>query len=97
MPLIVFGIKSYFFSRIHRYKLRQKPYIFDFLLIFYRKIKKLICAILAIVNKDLKIYLGNLNLLTKKNTIWLEFLAKKRETGKETTDILYYKYKKSIS
>lgn len=51
-----------------------------------------VCTIFAIAIKDLEIRLGNPNLLTGKSTIWFKLLASKRESGKQITSILYYKY-----
>lgn len=46
----------------------------------------------AIIIKDLKIRLGNSNLLLGKSVIWFEFLTQKREISKQTANALYYKY-----
>ena len=50
---------------------------------------RVICAILAIVIKDLEVCCGNANLLLRKSAIWFESLAQKKETSKQTVDILY--------
>ena len=47
---------------------------------------------LAVKIKDLEVRLSNSNLSTRKNAIYFEFLAQKRETSKQTANILYYKY-----
>lgn len=80
--MIVFAIKSYFFSRADNYSLRHKPHILYFFYFFCGKIIKIVCAILAIAMKDLKVCLDNLNLLLGKNVIWFDLLAQKRETSK---------------
>ena len=51
---------------------------------------KVVYAMLAIAIKDLKVCLDNSNLLLRKNVIWFEPLAYKRETGKQTGSILSY-------
>lgn len=54
-----------------------------------------IYAILAVIIKDLKVQIGNSNLL-KKSTIWFEILTEKWEIIKEIASILYYKYSITI-
>lgn len=63
-----------------------------FFSLYYRKIIKVICAILAVVIDDMKVHLSNLNLLFGKNAIGFKPLAKKKETGKQTASAQYYKY-----
>ena len=46
---------------------------------------------LAIVIKDLEIYLSNLNLLFRKSIIWLKILAPKGEINKQIASIFYFK------
>ena len=53
---------------------------------------KVVCAMLAVVIKDLKVRLGNSNLLLEKSVIWFELLSQKGETGKQTAGALCYKY-----
>ena len=47
---------------------------------------------LTVAIKDLKIRLGHLNLLLRKNAIWFKRLAQKREIGKHIVGVLYYQY-----
>ena len=51
-----------------------------------------VCAMLAIAIKDLKMRFSNSNLPLGKSKIWFELLAQKKETGKQTTGALCYKY-----
>lgn len=53
---------------------------------------RVIYIIFAIIIKDIKVYLDNLNLLLKKSVIWFKLLIKKKEIGKQKTNVLYYKY-----
>lgn len=92
MSVIVFIIKSCFFFKTNNYNLKQKFYISHFFFLFYKQIIQVICTILAIVIKDLEIYLNNLNLLIKKSAICFELLVQKKEIGKQITDTLYDKY-----
>lgn len=66
MPVIIFGIKSCFFSIVDSYDFKQKTYIFYFCLYLYIEIIKVIYTIFAITIKDLKVHLGNSNLLFRK-------------------------------
>lgn len=53
---------------------------------------KVVCAMLIIVIKDLKVRLSNLNLPTGKSIICFKLLAEIKETDKQISDALYYKY-----
>lgn len=53
---------------------------------------KILSAMLNIAIKDLKVHLSNSNLSTGKKAICFKLLTQKRETGKQTVDVLYYKY-----
>lgn len=88
--MIVLAIKSFLFSRTDSYSLRRKSYIFYFFLSFYKDLIKVVYAILVITIKDLEVRLGNLNLPPGKSAISFESLALKGETGKQTTNALYY-------
>lgn len=44
---------------------------------------------LFFIIKDLEVYWGNLNILLRKNKIWVEFLIQKKEINKQTTNKLY--------
>ena len=90
--MIVLAIKSFFFSGADSYSLKQKPHTSHFFLLFCGEMIRVICTMLAIVIKDLEVYLGNSNLPLGKNAIWFKPLAQKRETGKQTACILYYQY-----
>ncbi len=61
-----------------------------FFLFFYEKMKKVACAILTITNKDFVIHFDNSNLLLGKSAIQFESLAQKKESGRQTTGVLYY-------
>ena len=73
--MIVFTIKSFFFSETNSYSLRQKPHIFHFFLFFHRKMIKVVYAMFAIVIEDPEICLDNPNLSLEKTAIWFEPLA----------------------
>lgn len=45
--MIVLTIKSYFFSKVNNYNLGQKLYISSFFLLFYKKIIKIVDAMLV--------------------------------------------------
>lgn len=75
--MIIFAIKFYFFSRTNSYCLRQKPHTSHFFFFYYETMIEVIYTILIIIIEDLKIYLNNSNLLTKKNVIWFECLVQK--------------------
>lgn len=87
MLIIICAIKFYFFSRVDNYSLRLELHISYFFFLFYRKMIKIVCTILAIITKDLEMYLNNLNLSIKKSTIWFKSLTQKKETK-----TLYCKY-----
>ena len=53
---------------------------------------RVVYAILAVAIEDLEMYLSNLKLPLRKNAIWFEPLALKKETSKQMSDILYYLY-----
>ena len=90
--MIVLVIKSFFFSRADSYSLGRKSHTSHFFLLFYEKMIRVVCAMFDVAIKDLKVRLGNLNLLLSKNAIWFEPLAQKGETNKQTTSLLYYQY-----
>ena len=50
------------------------------------------CAMFTVTIEDLKVRLGNLNLLLGKNAIWFEPSAQKRGPGKQIAGVLYYQY-----
>ena len=80
--MIVFAIKSCFFSRANSYNFGQKSYTYHFFISFCKEMIIVVCAILVVVIKDLKICLSNSNLLTGKKVIYFETLTPKRETDK---------------
>lgn len=90
--MIILAVKSFFFSGLNSYSLRQKPHTSYFFFSFYGEIIKLVCAILAIAVEDLEVCYDNANLFLGKSTIWFGPLAQKGETDKQTTDVLYNKY-----
>ena len=90
MLVIVFAIKSFFFSIADSYSFGQKPHTSHFFLLFYREMIKVVCTMLVITIEDLKMLLDNSNLLLGKSVIWFEPSALKKETGKQTTSTLYY-------
>ena len=47
---------------------------------------------LAVAIEDLEVQLNNSNLLIGKSSIRFKPLAQKRESGKQMTGALYYKY-----
>ncbi len=63
-----------------------------FFLLFYGKMIRVIYAMFVIAIKDLKVYIGNLNLPLGENAIWFELLGQKNETGKQMAGALYYQY-----
>lgn len=67
--MIIFAIKCYFFFGVESYNLMQKPHTSHFFLFFCGKIIKVVYAMLAIIIKDLKMYLDNSNLLLGKSVI----------------------------
>ena len=89
--MIVIAIKSFFLSKTDSYSL-GKPHMFHFSLSFYGEMITVICAILIVAIKVLKMHLSNLNLLLGKSAIWFEPSAQKRVTGKQTTSALYSQY-----
>ena len=66
--------------------------MFHFFFPFYGDIIRVVYAMLAIVIEDLEMRLGNSNLPLEKNAIWLEPLAQKKQTSKQTAGVLYYQY-----
>ena len=44
-----------------------------------------------------RLHLDNLNLLLRESAIRFEFLAQKKDTGKQTAGILCYKYQVSFT
>ena len=69
MPIIVFAIKSFFFSGANSYSFGWKIHTFHFFLLFYGKMLRVICAIFAIAIEDLKVQFGDSNLLLDKSVI----------------------------
>lgn len=53
---------------------------------------KIICSIFVVAIKDLKVCLNNSNLSIEQCTICFKASGQKRETSKQTENILYYKY-----
>lgn len=94
--MIVFIMKTFFYSKAKSYSLEQKPHIFYLFLFFCKKMKRVVYVVFTIVIKDLELYLRNLILPSRKITIWFESFAEKRETNKQIIDVLYYQYKKFI-
>ena len=92
VPMIVFAIKSFFFSGADSYSLERKPHMSYFFIFFYGKMIKVVYAIFAVAIENLKVCLGNLNLLLRKSTIQFELSAYKKETGKQMAGIPYYQY-----
>lgn len=90
-PVIVFAIKSYFFSGVDNYDLEQKFYICYSFLFFCEEIIKIVYAIFVIRIKYLKMHLNNSNLLIGKSAICFKFSIQKKETKKQIADILNYK------
>ena len=90
--MIVFAIKSFFFSGADSYSLRRKPHTSYFFLFFCGEMIRVVYAMLAIAIKDLEMRLGNSNLLLGKSAIRFEPSAQKEETDKQTTSALYYQY-----
>lgn len=64
----------------------------SFFFSFYREIIKVVYITFAIAIQDLKICLGNLNLLLEKSAIWFESSIQKKKTSKQMIDALYYEY-----
>lgn len=92
IPIIIFIIKFCFFIGIDSFTLRQKSHICYFFQLFHKKMMKVICAMLAIVIKDLKLRINNLNLLLGKSVIRFDSSVQMRETSKQIAHRLYYKY-----
>ncbi len=90
--MIVFVIKSFFYSGADSYSLRRKSHTSYFVLPFCGEMIRVICAILAIVIEDLEVHLRNSNLFPGKNVIWFELSAQKREIDKQMAGTLYYQY-----
>ena len=82
MPVIVFAIKSIFFSKADSYNFERKSHMSHFFLLFYGEMIRVICAMLTIAIKDLEIRFDNPNLLLSKRAIRFELLAQKLETNK---------------
>lgn len=47
---------------------------------------------LVITIEDLEVCMSDLNLPLKKNVLWFESLAQKKEIDKQMVSALYYKY-----
>lgn len=70
--MIVFVVKSFFFSGANSYSFRQKSHTFHFFYYFYEEIIRVVCTIFIIAIKFLEMYLGDLNLLLQKSAIWFK-------------------------
>lgn len=90
MSMIVFIVKSFFFSRADSYSLRQKPHTSHFFYLFVGEMIRVVCAIYAIIIKDLEMHIDNSNLQWGKSAIRFEPSTQKEENGEQTTDTLYY-------
>ena len=95
-PVIILVIKSCFFSGADSYSLGRKPHTSHFFLPCRGEMIRVICTILTVAIKDLKVYLGNLNLPLGKNAILFEPQAQKEETDKQIAGAQYYKYQQSV-
>ena len=80
--MIVFAIKSFFFSRADNYSLRQKPHTSHFFFLFHGEMIRVVYAMLAIAFNDLEVRFCNSNLPLEKSAIRFELLAQKLETSK---------------
>ena len=63
-----------------------------FFFLFYRKVMKVLCTLLIILIEYLEVCWGNVNLLSGKHVILFKSLAQKKETKKQTVNVLYFKY-----
>lgn len=88
--MIVFVVKSFFFSRANNYSLRQKFHTSNFFYLFCEEIIRVAYTILTITIKDLELRLDNSNLPLGKSAIRFKLLVQKRETDKQITNTLYY-------
>lgn len=53
---------------------------------------KVLCTLLIILIEYLEVCWGNVNLLSGKHVILFKSLAQKKETKKQTVNVLYFKY-----
>ncbi len=61
MPMIVFAMKTCFFTRKDSYNLRCKVHMLHFFHLFHGKMRKVVYTMLAIAIEDLEVQLSNLN------------------------------------
>lgn len=71
--MIILAIKSYLFFDIDNYSFKQKSHMSHFFIFFCGEIIRVVYAMLILAIKDLKVRLGNSNLLFRKSAIWFKF------------------------